>query len=77
VAAKYPLWGAEYAYASKPYYDYEEDPWQSDAKWGAWGYLPTIFQYASTGVLENNAGIEYFDINKFYGTRTTWQNLQG
>ena len=71
VAAEYPLWGAQYA-DSNDTHGYQANPWQSSNPWGAWGSVPTIFQYSGTGVLDHNGGMEYFDMNIFYGTRDDW-----
>lgn len=68
VAAKYPLWGAEYPNYD-PIYGYQTNPWQSSRKWGAWGSKPTIFQYTSTGVLPRSGGMKQLDLNLFYGNR--------
>ena len=71
VAKAYPLWGAQY-----PDYEdvlgYQLNPWQSSEPWGAWGVLPTIFQYTGTGKLEQNGGNEYFDFDLFYGSTEDW-----
>ena len=76
VAASYPLWGAEYA-SMEPVYGYQKNPWSSSSPWGAWGAKPTIHQYAGTGVLEHNGGIDYFDVNLFYGNRADWNRYVG
>ena len=73
VAETYPLWGAQYA-SNDPVYGYQDDPWQSSAKWGAWGRYPTIFQYSGNGKLERNGGSTALDLNVFYGSRNDWRN---
>lgn len=73
VAAKYPLWGAQYP-DMEPQYGYLSDPWQSKGPWGAWGYLPTIFQYSGTGVLKYSGGMDQLDINIFYGNSNDWMS---
>ena len=56
VQSKYPLWGAEYAYNNYIYQDYEPNPWQSKAKWGAWVDVD-LFQYGYVNPFPNNGGI--------------------
>jgi len=77
VARKYPLWGAEYAYEDRVYQGYLDEPWQSKAKWGAWGAMPTIFQYGYVNPKPNNGGKSSLDADAFYGTREDWQRLCG
>ena len=70
IAKDYPLWGAMYA-SDDDVIGYLDDPWLPTSAWGAWGTPPTIYQYSSTGVLKSS-GMDYLDINKFYGTREDW-----
>lgn len=77
VASKYPLWGAEYAYEDYVYQGYESNPWQSKVKWGAWGAMPTIFQYGYVNPKPNNGGKSSLDADAFYGTRDDWQRFCG
>ena len=71
VANQYPLWGAEYG-GYEDTVGYETDPWQSSMGWGAWGRIPTIFQYTGNGVLESAGTNGYFDFNLFYGNAADW-----
>lgn len=71
VAKQYPLWGAEYG-GYEDTVGYETDPWQSSMGWGAWGRIPTIFQYTGNGVLESAGTGGYFDFNLFYGNAADW-----
>lgn len=75
VARVYPLWGAEYAYDDKTYQGYQNDPWQSKARWGAWGSRPLLFQYGYVNPKPNNGGKSSLDGEVFYGTREDWQKL--
>ena len=76
VAKSYPLWGAEYAYADVTYQGYLSDPWQSAARWGAWGSKPTIHQYGYVNPKPNNGGITQLDADKFFGTVADWKSYQ-
>ena len=78
VAAKYPLWGAEYAYDDYIYQGYQNDPWQSKYKWGAWGDKVSLFQYGYVNPKPNNGGISSgLDGDILYGTAETWAKWCG
>ena len=77
VAKKYPLWGAEYAYEDYVYQGYEENPWDSNSSWGAWGEQPTIHQYGYVNPQPGNGGFDQLDADIFYGTREYWARLCG
>jgi len=74
---KYPLWGAEYAYDDYTYIGYEENPWQSNRGWGAWGSNVTIHQYGYVKPRPNDGGVGALDADKFYGSKADWQRLCG
>lgn len=75
--AKYPLWGAEYAYEDYVYQGYESDPWQSGYSWGAWGNTATIHQYGYVLPKPNDGGVGALDGDIFYGTKADWQRMCG
>lgn len=74
---QYPLWGAEYAYDDYTYQGYEDDPWQSNRGWGAWGNNVTIHQYGYVLPQPNDGGAGSLDADKFYGSREDWARLCG
>lgn len=77
VAKKYPLWGAEYAYEDYIWQGYQSEPWQSDAKWGAW-VNADLFQYGYVNPKPNNGGISTgLDGDILYGTAETWSKWCG
>ena len=72
VAAKYPIWGAEYA-DERNHLGYQLDPWESKAKWGAWGKPPAIHQWGYVNPTPNNGGISTgLDGDLMYGDRNLW-----
>lgn len=71
VAAKYGLWGAQYA-TTAPQYGFIQDPWTDDNAWGAWG-VPTIFQYSSNGRLQGWDG--GLDLSIAYLDGDTWDKF--
>lgn len=77
VASKYPLWGAEYAYEHYIWQGYQENPWQSSDKWGAW-IDADLFQYGYVNPKPNNGGISSgLDGDILYGTAETWSKWCG
>lgn len=59
--ANHPLWGAEYAYDDYTYQGYQDEPWQSDLRWGAWGHGVAIHQYGFCNPKPNNGGYSKLD----------------
>lgn len=77
VAKKYPIWGAEYG-DEKVHTGYLSDPWESKAKWGAWGKLPAIHQWGYVNPVPNNGGISSgLDGDLLYGDRDIWKKWCG
>lgn len=72
VAAKYPLWGAEYAYEDYTWPDYLEEPWESEDPWGAWGRDVALHQYGYVNPQPCNGGIGSLDGEICYRDRETW-----
>ena len=72
-AARYPLWGAQYANMDE-IDGYVDNPWQSATAWGAWGHNVLIHQYSSNTYLD---GFGPLDANVFYGDRNRWISLYG
>lgn len=77
VAAKYPLWGAEYAYNNYTWPDYLEEPWESEDPWGAWGRDVALHQYGYVNPQPNNGGIGSLDGEICYRDRETWLSWCG
>lgn len=77
VAKKYPIWGAEYG-DEKNHLGYLTDPWESKAKWGAWGKPPAIHQWGYVNPTPNNGGISSgLDGDLMYGDRDLWHKWCG
>ena len=72
VAKSYKLWGAQYPNYNTT--DYKTKPWTSGG-WGAWGELPTIFQYTSSGRITGYSG--NLDLDLFYGSALDWDKMAG
>ena len=73
VAATYPLWVAQYATMDSST-GYQENPWHTSTTCGAWGNDYKLFQYSSNTYLPNYS--RALDVDKFYGTRADWENLE-
>lgn len=70
--AGYGLWCAQYPDMDAQY-GYLGSPWMgSSSGFGAWEW-PTVFQYTSTGRLDNFNGD--LDLDKFYGSAEDWLAL--
>lgn len=74
VAAKYELWGAQYADILP--HGWIENPWTDSYPWGAWGGgYPFIFQYSSVGGIQGYSG--NLDKNISNATREKWLEMEG
>lgn len=77
VSSVYPLWGAEYAYNNHVWQGYQNEPWQSNKKWGSWGDVD-LFQYGYVNPKPNNGGISTgLDGDILYGNAETWAKWCG
>ncbi len=72
VAAKYPLWVAQYANDNST--GYQKNPWTDVKGYGAWK-SPTIFQYSENGKLSGYNG--KLDMNIAYLDSAKWKALAG
>ncbi len=68
VAAKYPLWVAQYK--NYKYTGYQTNPWTDKYGYGAWSYGPYIFQYTSVGRL--NGWNDNLDLDISYLSAEEW-----
>ena len=71
-ASKYGLWLAQYASTDPT--GYQSHPWRGNSSYGAWN-RPTIYQYTSTGSLDNWDG--ELDLNLAYLSEEEWQEIAG
>lgn len=68
----HPMWGAEYAYDDYTYQGYQQEPWESNAAWGAWGRPCSIHQYGFVNPRPNNGGYSKLDADLLHEDAGMW-----
>ena len=75
--SNHPMWGAEYAYDDYVYQGYQDDPWESSGKWGAWGKPCAIHQYGYVNPQPNNGGVDKLDADLMHAPVESWETWCG